>query len=190
MIPRPRRIGHIGLVARDLEGMVDFYCTVLGLQVVDRMPFPESSPLRDGVWLRLDSDHHVISMFDLRAPGEPPTGEPHQVRDSGLHHIAFEMASFEDLRRAARAVREREIPVQGMRTGGPGCQLRLYFWDPEDNIVELYWALDQIGWDGRSRPFPPVETIDLESLDVDGWLESKGPEFAPWLVGAGAGRDA
>jgi catechol-2,3-dioxygenase len=106
----------------------------------------------------------------------------------GLHHVAFEMASFADLRRAAQAVREHRLPLQGMRTGGPGCQLRLYLWDPEGNIIELYWALDQIGWDGRTRPFPPVENVDLESLDVDRWLEAKGPEFASVPIGVAAER--
>ncbi|MBS1843390.1 MAG: VOC family protein [Actinobacteria bacterium] len=189
MIPRPRRIGHVGLVARDLERMVRFYCEVIGMQVSDRMSFPETSPIRDGVWLRIGTDHHVLSMFDLRDGAEAPTAQDsYPLPSHGLHHMAFEMASFEDLRRAARVVREQQIPLQGMRTGGPGCQLRLYLWDPEGNIIELYWALDQIGWDGRARPYPPVETINLESVDVDSWLEWKGAEFASAPLGAPAGR--
>jgi catechol 2,3-dioxygenase len=174
---RPRRIGHIGMVARDLDSMVDFYCGVLGMQVSDRMTFPETSPLREGAWLRINNDHHVISMFDLRqTPDEVVEERP--APKPGLHHLAFEMQSFSDLRRAARYVREHNLPLQGQRTGGPGCQLRLYFFDPEGNIIELYWALDQIGWDGKARPFPPVADIDLETMDVDAWLESKGPNFA------------
>jgi catechol 2,3-dioxygenase len=177
MTVRPRRLAHVGLVARDLEGFVTFYEEALGFQVSDRMPYPEDSPFYEGVWMRVNSDHHVISVFGLRdVPDKPaePRG-PHP----GLHHLAFELQSFEDLQRAARYVRERGLPLQGMRTGGPGCQLRLYFWDPEDNMVELYWGLDQIGWDGRARPFPPVTSIDLETMDIDAWLTAKGSEFQP-----------
>lgn len=189
MIPRPRRIGHVGLVARDLQRMVGFYCEVIGMKVSDRMSFPESSPIREGVWLRVDNDHHVISMFDLRDGDEaPPPQDSYPIPTHGLHHVAFEMASFADLRRAAQVVREQSLPLQGMRTGGPGCQLRLYLWDPEGNIVELYWALDQIGWDGRARPYPPVENIDLEQLDVDHWLEEKDPEIRSTAVGATTGK--
>jgi catechol 2,3-dioxygenase len=189
MIPRPRRIGHVGLVARDLERMVRFYSEVIGMQESDRMSFPPESPIREGVWLRIGNDHHVLSMFDLREGDEaPPVQDHYPIPTHGLHHIAFEMASFEDLRRAARAVREQRLPLQGMRTGGPGCQLRLYVWDPEGNIVELYWALDQIGWDGQTRPYPPVENVDLEQLDVERWLEDKGPEFTRPAVGAAAGN--
>ena len=46
-------------------------------------------------------------------------------------------------------------------------------------MVELFWGLDQIGWDGSTRPYPPLQTIDLETMDIDEWLAWKGPEFVP-----------
>jgi catechol 2,3-dioxygenase-like lactoylglutathione lyase family enzyme len=172
---RPRRLGHLGLVARDLERIVEFYCAALDLQVSDRMPYDEESGLSEGVFLRCNSDHHVLSIFGLREPPDPSldTRRPRP----GLHHIAFEMGSFEELRAAARYVREQRLEIRAMRTGGPGCQVRFYFWDPEDNLVELFWGLDQVGWDGRARPYPPFESVDIETWDVEAWLEWKGPEF-------------
>ena len=74
----------------------------------------------------------------------------------GFHHVAFEMESFEALRRIARYARDNDIPIAGMRTGGPGVQLRVYIWDPDDHMVELFWGLDQIGWDGAHAPLPPA----------------------------------
>jgi catechol 2,3-dioxygenase-like lactoylglutathione lyase family enzyme len=176
---RPVRMGHIGLVARDLARMVDFYENALGMQVSDRMPYPEDSPFHEGVWLRINADHHVISLFGLR---NPPTTNGHtngrQPRP-GVHHIGFEVASFEDLRKAVDYARAHDIELQGTRSGGPGCQLRVYLWDPEDNMIALYFAMDQIGWDGATRPYPPVEAMDLDSFDIDAWLEWKGPQFKP-----------
>jgi catechol 2,3-dioxygenase len=170
-----RRIGHIGLVARDLDRMVDFYCDVLGFKLSDRHVFPETSPYREGAWLRCGTDHHAMSIFDRRTPPEEPSTKGHAA---ALHHFAFEMPSFEALKHAARLVRELGLPLQGQRTGGPGNQLRLYFWDPEDNIIELYWELDQVGWDGRTREYPPIADIDIETFDVDAWLEAKRPSTA------------
>jgi len=155
--------------------MIEFYCDVLGMKVADSLTMPEESPYSRAVWLRLNTDHHAISMFELKdvdAP-EDPRG-PHL----GLHHFAFEMHSWEELKEAARIVRERGIPLDAMRTGGPGCQIRLYIYDPEDNRIELYWGLDQIGWDGQSRPYPRATSIDIETFDIEEWLEFKGPEFA------------
>jgi catechol-2,3-dioxygenase len=176
---RPLRMGHIGLVAGNLARMVDFYETVLGMQVSDRMPFPDHSPFSEGVWLRINSDHHVVSMFGLRDGGAQNGHSNGREPRPGVHHIAFELASFEDLRRVVRYAHEHDVPLQGTRTGGPGCQLRVYLWDPEDNMIELYWAMDRIGWDGASRPYPPVEPMDVDTFDVDAWLEWKGPEFKP-----------
>jgi catechol 2,3-dioxygenase-like lactoylglutathione lyase family enzyme len=156
--------------------MVEFYCEVLGLQVSDRMPYPEDHPLLEGVFLRCNSEHHVISMFGLRDPStaeETPRGEG----KPGMHHVAFELGSFDELLQAVRYARQHDLPVRSVRQGGPGCQLRIYFWDPENNLIELYWGLDRIGWDGRSRPWPPIEEVDLETLDIEAWVEWKGPEF-------------
>jgi catechol 2,3-dioxygenase-like lactoylglutathione lyase family enzyme len=176
---RPVRMGHIGLVARDLARMVDFYEQALGMQISDRMLFPEDSPFHEGVWLRINADHHVISMFGLR---DTPAANGHangRRPRPGVHHIGFEVACFEDLRKAVHYAREHDIELQGIRRGGPGCQLRVYLWDPEDNMVELYFAMDQIGWDGAARPYPRVEPMDVETFDIDAWLEWKGPEFKP-----------
>jgi catechol 2,3-dioxygenase len=164
---RPLRLGHVGIAVRDMERMVDFYRTALGMDVSDRMAYPDGGPIRQAVWLRCDTDHHVLALFELAGA---PDGR------SSLHHVAFELGSFEELRRAARYVREHHGPLQAVRRGGPGCQLRIYFPDPEGNLVELYWALDQIGWDGRSRPYPPIEEFDLEDFDVEAFVAWKaGP---------------
>ena len=170
---RPRRLGHVGLGVRDMERMVEFYRSVLGLEVSDRMDYPDGAEMVAGTWLRCSTAPHVVALFSGReAPdGAPPAGLG--LPGLGLHHLAFELSTFEELRQAARELREREVPVQAIRQGGPGCQLRVYLRDPEGNLVELYWALDQIGWDGRSRPHPPIEEVDLETIDLEGFLAWK-----------------
>jgi catechol-2,3-dioxygenase len=173
---RPRRIGHFGLIAVDMERVAAFYREVLRMDESDRMDFPDTSPFAEAIWLRCNTDHHVISIFRLRDP--PPHWETGRAAAPGLHHIAFELDTFEQLRDAARYARENGVPIDGMRTGGPGTQLRLYLLDPEGNVVELYWGIDQIGWDGRSRVYPPIEDVDLETLDVEAWLASKADSGA------------
>jgi catechol 2,3-dioxygenase-like lactoylglutathione lyase family enzyme len=185
---RPTRMGHIGLVARDLARMVDFYENALGMQVSDRLPYPDDSPFHEGVWLRINNDHHVMSIFGLRDTAARNGQVERRSLHPGVHHMGFEVASFEDLRETVRYAHEHDVALQGVRSGGPGCQVRVYLWDPEDNMIELYWAMDQIGWDGASRPYPPVVPIDLDTFDVEAWLEWKGPEFKPHAAQAGVAR--
>ena len=169
---RPVRFGHIGLAARDLERMVAWYVDVLDMQISDRMTFPQSP--RSG--RRLASHQHRPSRhLVVRASRPRPAAGAGGRRR--VHHIGFEVASFDDLLRVLRHARENDVPVQDTRSGGPGNEPRVYLYDPEDNIVELYYAMDQVGWDGATRPFPPVQHADLEAFDVDAWLEWKGPEF-------------
>lgn len=179
MSVRPVRFGHIGLAARDLERMVEFYEHALQMQISDRMVFPEDSPFYEGVWLRINTDHHVISLFGLRDTSVFSESGVGRMARPGVHHVGFEVATFEDLRSILEYARRHDIPVHGTRSGGPGNQLRVYILDPEDNIVELYYAMDQIGWDGATRPYPPVEQIDIDTFAIGPWLEWKGPEFKP-----------
>ena len=167
---RPLRLGHVGIAVRDMELMVAFYRGVLGMDVSDQMAYPDGGSVAEGVWLRCGSDHHALALF---RPAGPDPGQP--SGRSALHHVAFELASFDELRRAARLAREQLGQVPAVRQGGPGCQLRVYLRDPEQNLVELYWALDQVGWDGRSRPYPPIEDVDLDTFDVDAFLRWKSP---------------
>jgi predicted enzyme related to lactoylglutathione lyase len=53
------------------------------------------------------------------------------------------------------------IVFEGRRRAG--CQVAVEFLDPDGHHLELYWGVDQIGYDGRSRP--PEEwrqTLTLE----------------------------
>jgi catechol 2,3-dioxygenase len=163
-----QRLGHVALGVRDLDAAVAFYTDLLGLRVSDRMAYPVDSPLVEGAWLRCGPDHHCLALFGLRQPARPGPGLP-----IGLHHFGFELASFDDLTGAHRTIRARGLPVEA-RIGGPGWQVRIYFHDPDGNRLELYWDMDVIGWEGRSRPYVPIEVIDLDSFDLDSYLALKG----------------
>jgi catechol-2,3-dioxygenase len=131
------------------------------------MPYPPGSPLLEGVWLRSGPDHHCLVLFGLRRPFGAASGP-----SIGLHHLAFEVDSFDHLVAAHRAIRAHDRSVEA-RIGGPGWQVRVYFHDPDGNQVELCWDMDRIGWDGPSRPFVPIEVIDLESFDLEAYLATK-----------------
>jgi catechol 2,3-dioxygenase len=171
---RAARIGHIGVAVRDLDRTVEFYSQHVGLRLTERFDYPEEEvghgvDVTAGAFVRCASDHHCISFFTLKDGREPPS-EGHAY---GLHHIAFEMRTPADLVTMYRKFKQASIPIVSARRGGPGNQPRFYARDPDGNLLEFYWGIDQVGWDGQPRAYPPIEEIDLEAFDFEAFEDER-----------------
>jgi len=190
--PRPVRIGHLGVVARDLDRTIEFYSEVVGLRLTERFTYPEETvghgvTVAAGAFMRCDANHHCISIFTLRHDIELPD---RSGPGPGLHHIAFEMATPEELLAKFRLVRGHGVPIVNARRGGPGNQPRFYIHDPDGNLLEFYWGIDQIGWQGHARPYAPIEEIDLQGFDFEAFVRERdeaagGPDLASAPLVAG-----
>ena len=53
-------------------------------------------------------------------------------------HVAFEVGTRDLLSSVYRRARERGVPIPYARD--TGCALSLYIRDPDQNVVEIYWA--------------------------------------------------
>ena len=120
----PTKLGHVALRVRNLERAVAFYRDVVGL--------PLRSRYGDQVaflGVREDASHE-IALFAL--PEDAPGPEPTRV---GLYHMAWEMASFEDLQR----FHERLLANDAQITGYSDRQSNVMFLDPDGNENEALW---------------------------------------------------
>lgn len=169
MQSRPVKLGHVGIAVADINAGVAFYTEKLGLRLTERFTYQEKVghgvAVRAGAFVRCDATHHAISIFQL---SDPDLSKPTKHR-LGLHHIAFEFASPQDLLSKFRQLRDAGVPIVNCRVGGPGNHPRFYGRDMDGNLLEFYWGIDQIGWDGLPRAYPPITEIDLENFDFDGW---------------------
>lgn len=123
---------HVGLFVTDIEAVVDFYTGVLGFTVSDRGPFRGE----EIVFLTRDPDeHHEIVVMSGRPAGSFGT----------VNQISFRAGTLADVRATFELVTqaglERVDPVDH------GNALSVYFWDPEDNRIEVYiptpWYVSQ-----------------------------------------------
>lgn len=176
--PRPANIGHIGIAVRDLDRSVGFYCGLLGMQLTERFEYPEDEvghgvTVAAGAFVRCATNHHVLSIFTFKSGvGDGDSKNP----TYGLHHIAFELPTPERLLEFYRHVQAEGVEIFSARAGGPGNQPRFYIHDPDGNLLEFYWGIDQIGWDGVARHYDPITEIDLEQFDFEGYLERRSRE--------------
>jgi catechol-2,3-dioxygenase len=119
------RLSHVGLRARDLDRQTAFYTDRWGLEPIDAHG--------QDMFLRAEGpDHHVLTLHAGAGPG--------------LDHFAFEVAHPDDLDRAADAVTNLGLEVVTPPTADlePGVARAIRFKDPEGNVVELVWGVDQV----------------------------------------------
>jgi catechol 2,3-dioxygenase-like lactoylglutathione lyase family enzyme len=159
-----QKLGHVGIYARDLPAMRAFYSSVVGLQITDETPnavFMSSDPARE---------HHEFVLFEASGP------EQH----TSVQQISFSCANLEDIvayyhRFKAEGVRFRNVTSHGNAVG-------LYFYDPEDNVCEVYWTTP---WPAHqpygvavdlTQPLDEVKRLIAEDVAVYGETGHRDPE--------------
>lgn len=113
----PDRLSHIVLNSTDMGASKSFYTDVLGFQVSD---WYENDQM---VFLRCNEMHHCIVL----TPG----------RWTSLNHVAFEVASGDEVMRALGRMRRAGYDsMWGPGRHGPGGNVFCYFVDPAGNVIE------------------------------------------------------
>ncbi len=136
---KPLQLGHVNIRVRDLQRSEDFYTDVLGLEVTHR---------RDNIlFLSSNNLSHelAISPVGMDAPG------PDRDR-VGTNHNAWQMATFDDLQRMYRHLKENQVKILRIRQNA--TSMGIYFWDPDGNENEVYFEESdarwrQGGWEGQ-----------------------------------------
>lgn len=139
----PTQLGHLALRVRDVDRSVKFYSEVLGLNVKGhgRVAF---------LGIRPDASHE-IALFPLPEGAEGP--DPNRV---GLYHMAWEMASFEELAALHQRLLARGTTIAGYSDN----QCNVMFFDPDGNELEAIWepspeVVAQMKASGQSLPRLP-----------------------------------
>lgn len=121
-----KRIDHVEMVCLDFEKAVDFYLTVLGFSMKQRMLI-EAGPPEEIAYLSLGDT--VLELMRVKDPAAP-LQEPWQA---GYRLMALEV---EDMAQALAYLAGKGVPV----TWGPvdlGGTKRAEIRDPEGNPIEL-----------------------------------------------------
>jgi catechol 2,3-dioxygenase-like lactoylglutathione lyase family enzyme len=120
----PLKFGHIAYTCPDVQGMVKFYCDMLGFRVSDwRSDF--------FAFLRCSRDHHTVNF----------------LRDAktAIHHIALEVRDWSDIKRACDCLAQHDIKL----TWGPlrhiiGHNIAIYHKSPDGVTIEFFCEIDQM----------------------------------------------
>jgi len=121
----PTQLGHVALRVTDLNSSITFYRDVIGMslkgQFEDKVAF---------LGIRPDASHE-IALFQLPSK-DAAKPDPTMV---GLYHMAWEMASFEDLQQFHDRLLAHNVRIVGYSDR----QANVMFLDPDGNELEAIW---------------------------------------------------
>ena len=131
-------LSHVGVFVNDLEGMTKFYCDTLGLteshRNEDRMVFLTADIEKE--------DHEIVLV---------------RGRDGDakiIQQLSFRVGTIDDVRAFYQTFNDMGVTIQQTVSHGAGASC--YFYDPEDNRIEVFADIDMPNGQGYSGP------IDLE----------------------------
>jgi catechol 2,3-dioxygenase len=147
------QIGHVHLKVADIQRSLDFYCGVLGFELMARMG-------DEAAFISAGGYHHHIAVNTWESKG----GSPPQPGTTGLYHTAIRYPSRPALADALRRLIAAGIPLTG--ASDHGVSEALYLRDPDDNGVELYRDRPQDEWprDDEGKIAMYSRPVDLQSL--------------------------
>ena len=143
-MPAVTSLGHVGLYVRDIERSKAFYRDILGLKISDENPKTGSTFMTAKDRLQ---EHHEVLLVPGREEGKV------------VQQISFRCASLANVKEFYRLFLERNVPI--IRTVSHGNAVGVYFRDPDDNQLEVYWQTG-IDW-----PQPFGKPVDLTATDEE-----------------------
>ena len=153
IIPAGTRIGHVHLKVSDLQRSMDFYCGLLGFQLMARYG-------TEAAFISAGGYHHHIGLNTWYSKGQPPAPE----KAPGLFHTAILYPERKDLAAALQRLVDAKYPLTG--ASDHGVSEALYLDDPDGNGVELYWDRPRDQWptDEEGKLTMYTHRLDIQGL--------------------------
>ncbi|MCU0420359.1 MAG: VOC family protein [Cyclobacteriaceae bacterium] len=152
-LPASTRIGHVHLKVANLPRALDFYCGLLGFELITTYG-------QDAAFISAGGYHHHIGLNTWYSKGAAPA----PANSVGLFHTAILYPSRQDLARALQRLQQANYPITG--ASDHGVSEAIYLNDPDQNGVELYVDRPHDQWprhaDGSLHMY--TRPLDMPSL--------------------------
>lgn len=147
LLPRPFkivRLGPVSLFVEDMAAAEHFYRDLLGFILTEEMVWQGHRCL----FLRASTEHHSLALYPIEA--RSPLGLSDHTTSMAF---GLQLANYRQLRDAveflkANGARTVDLPPEVC----PGFDYVVHVNDPDGHVLQLYYSMEQIGWDGQPRP--------------------------------------
>lgn len=153
-IPDGASIGHVHLKVANLDRSLAFYQGILGFELIKRLG-------EEAAFISAGGYHHHIGLNTWHSKDMPPA----PVNAAGLFHIAILYPTRKDLSAILRRLLDAGVELEG--SADHGVSEALYFNDPDQNGIELYWDKPKSDWPHSEDG---MLTMINKRLDIEGLL--------------------
>jgi len=170
------KLQHYGLITGNLDAMIEWYRTVLGMTVNHRSARPPGAaggpPFTGLAFVSNDEVDHRIVFFEM------PKAEagPEKRRKGPLQHVAFKCESFDDL--LGTYVRLKKSGIKPLWAADHGVGTAIYYEDPDGNIVEI--NVNNYGTDWTATEHIRTASPTLAHVDFDKMLAARKAGASSW----------
>jgi catechol 2,3-dioxygenase-like lactoylglutathione lyase family enzyme len=156
---RIRRLGHFGVDIADPQAGRRFYEQLLGFRVSDELDMGGRIPAEQkeavgptkGYFSRHGTDHHSFVWFPRKAR-QALLPEYKEFPESTVNQITWQVGSLREVVEGLAYMRKHDVRIRRSGRDTPGSNWHFYPFDPEGHTNEFYYGIEQIGWDGCSKP--------------------------------------
>jgi catechol 2,3-dioxygenase-like lactoylglutathione lyase family enzyme len=147
LLPRPFKIvrhGPVSLFVEDLDEAERFYRDTLGFIPTDEVLWRGHRCL----FMRNNTEHHSLALYPIALRSALGFSEHTTSMAFGL-----QVANYRQLRDAVAFLTDRRVErIDVPPELTPGFDYVAHVRDPDGHVLQLYYYMEQIGWDGRPRP--------------------------------------
>jgi catechol-2,3-dioxygenase len=181
LLPQPfkiTRVGPVKLFVDDYEALKRWHMKVLGFTLTEEIEWQGEHC----AFLRCANEHHSLGIFPKSWRKKLGLSENTSSMSFGL-----QLANYQQLRDAVKFLRHNGVRVETDIIPPelhPGIDYAAYAFDPDGHCIELYYYLEQLGWDGKPRPNELRRKVDPvrwpEMLEPLSDTYTGEPFIGPW----------
>ena len=149
LLPQPfkiPRVGPVKLFVDDYDKLKRWHTQVLGFTLTEEVEWQGERC----AFLRCNNEHHSLGIFPKSWRKKLGLSETTSSMSFGL-----QLANYRQLKDAVKFLRDNGVRVETDIIPPelhPGIDYAAYAFDPDGHCIELYYAMEQIGWEGKPRP--------------------------------------
>jgi catechol 2,3-dioxygenase-like lactoylglutathione lyase family enzyme len=178
-LPRPfkvTRIGPVGIFVHDLDAAVDYYRDTLGFTVTEEAQ-EQGERI---VHMRANTEHHALTLIPMSLRAKLGMSD-----HTTSAFFGCQVANYRQLRDACDFLEENGVRVDRNPPASlvPGMDYVAHAWDPDGHCIQLYYYMEQVGWDGKARPASsrrPVEAQWPAAVEPQPDAYNGEPYLGPW----------